>query len=201
MAERTITTSPCDLWVYGTDLPHDDALVAIAEPKVRWDENDELMPWPMAVALGVEHLDHDFVEPAFIDEMTKPVPEFLQAQTRGDAAMFAADKDRLNAVKGAIIMISCDPGDHRLSRTPDAPFYFLGVYPVKSYPVTLGPHGNPSAKALPTQAPRGPNTVKNADRRDPCGYRLSCHGDHGYGAMMVYACAVDMQKVHYEDAI
>jgi len=145
MAERTITTSPSDLWVYGIDLPRDEALEATAEPDVRWDENDEFVPWPMALALGAEHLDHDFVEPAFIDDMTMPVSEFLQGQTRADVA----EKDRLDGVKGAIIMISREPGDDRLSRDPDAPFYFLGVYPVEPYSFTLGAPDEPSKSGSP----------------------------------------------------
>lgn len=160
MAERTITTSPSDLWVYGTDLPRDAAFAAIAEPEIRFDENDEFVPWPLALALGTEHLDHDFVEPAFIDDMTKPVSEFLQGQTRADAAMFAADKDRLDGVKGAIIMISREPGDDCLSRDPDAPFYFLGVYPVEPYTFTLGAPGKPKDASKPVRrnAPQSPES-------------------------------------------
>lgn len=139
MADRTLTTQRRMLWVYGLDLPRDRALTAIAEPVERWDENDERVPWPLGVAIGTEYLDHDCVEPAFIDDLGKPLSNYLQAMTRADAALFASNKDRLDAATGMIILVSRDPKESDLSRTPHAPFTFLGVYPQEPYSFSLRP--------------------------------------------------------------
>lgn len=149
------------LWVYGLNLPRDAAFDAIAEPVNQWDENDEHVPWPFGVAVGTDYLDHDTVEPAFIDDLGTPLSDHLIAMTRADASLFVADKDRLDAVRGMVIMISRSPTDSDLSRTPDAPYMFLGTYPQEPYSFSLGsmPDG-PAPLANPAPLHQNPVNIK-----------------------------------------
>lgn len=121
--------------MYCVPLEEKEAFAAIEEPKAKWDENDELVQWPMARALGAEWLDHDFLDLLWLDDLEGSLSDHIVSTTKNEALVF--DEKALSKASGLVVMMSRDPNDRDLSRAPDAPFQFLGVYeqPTFSYQV------------------------------------------------------------------
>jgi len=138
MAERIITVAERNLWVYTLPLPKDDAFAAIAEPDTGWDEDDNPVLWPLGVAIGLPHLDHDCVEVAWIDDLNGSLFDQVVGLTGSDPAVIEPKKETLNAAEGLVIFLSLDLDATEPSGTPDAPYQFLGKFKQESYSFSLG---------------------------------------------------------------
>lgn len=135
--------------IYAIDLAPADTL-AFCEPKP--DQNGDA-DWPLKAALGVTHLDEDFVEVFDVATLEQIGLSGYLVMGNGIAeADVAPYKDMLDRLQGHVaIVFSAAFGGVEAQLTPQSPLRYIAAFREENAPVTFKPLPDESAKR--TDAP------------------------------------------------
>lgn len=121
------------LWVFAIDLPP-DSVNAFATA----DGSDEdHTAWPLRDALGVRHLDADFIE--VFDAATLADYGFARYLTEAqgmDAGSVAPDAAQLDALRGWVAILDAQALSNDETPAPQPPLHLIGTY-VETRALTL----------------------------------------------------------------
>jgi len=114
------------IWLFVLELPE-------AEIKAFTEESygdDDTVAWPLRDALGVPHLDHDFIE-VFKAETLKDfgLARYLTEANGMDEATVTPDAETLDTLSGTLVLLSSVALPDGLDRIePRAPLRLVGRY-------------------------------------------------------------------------
>ncbi|WP_370286689.1 hypothetical protein [Pseudooceanicola nanhaiensis] len=120
-----------NIHVFGLDLTGPEAEAFVARPANTGGG------WPLKVRLGASSLDPAHVEHFPVSDLAGVgLPGYLTEGLGADAAAVEAERDRLEALRGDVVILRPSAfGDTAQSLTPEPPLHHVGSFP-PARPVT-----------------------------------------------------------------
>ncbi|WP_368186247.1 hypothetical protein [Aestuariibius sp. HNIBRBA575] len=114
------------VWVFAIDLP--DTAIAAFQAET-YSDHGELRDWPLCDALGLDWLDHDFIEVFEAQTMQEyGFARYLTEANGLDEDAVGADADQLNALTGHVLLVFSDAVRSK-TLSPKPPLRLIGHYP------------------------------------------------------------------------
>ncbi|MCG3269357.1 hypothetical protein [Yoonia sp. I 8.24] len=112
------------VWVFAIDLPTDE----IAEFKEKNDHDDDAPISPLVAALGLTHIDTDFIEVFDADTIRDyGFAKYLTEANGMDPAQVNPETAMLAAITGHVLLVFSDALNGK-TLAPTAPLRFIGRY-------------------------------------------------------------------------
>lgn len=128
--------------VFGLDLTGPEATAFVARPM------DNGGGWPLKVRLGASRLDPAHIEHFPVSDLAGVgLPGYLTEGLGADATAVEAERDRLEALQGEVVILRpASFGGAAQSLTPEPPLSYVGSFPVDHPTTTMERIHTPSAE-------------------------------------------------------
>jgi len=114
------------VWVFHGQMSPEERTALLKE--YRPDPDGPLF-WPLAQAVGVDSLDHDFVDFIEDDELNGyPLSKFLVDGHGMDPASVAPDAEKLDALRGQVVLVHSSALGGTEPSQAEGPLTFVGRY-------------------------------------------------------------------------